>query len=50
MWLIIDGFRSHREAVRFASRIILFLINNGWSEMGFAQYIDGHVFKKREEN
>jgi hypothetical protein len=45
-WLLIKVPNGHDSAIVIASWIIRFLYHNGWSEMTYMEYIDGHWFHK----
>lgn len=45
-WLLIKVHNGHDSAIVLASWIIRFLYHNGWSEMTYMEYIDGHWFHK----
>ena len=47
-WLLIKVPNGHDSAIVIASWIVKYLYHNGWSEMTYMEYVDGHWYVKKE--
>ncbi len=48
-WLTICGYSGRESAILYASWLVRFLSSNGWREVTYNEYIDGHWYRKEAE-
>jgi len=43
----VNGFKDSKNATQYASRLIRFLVSNGWREVSYNDYVCGHWYQKK---